>query len=224
MTSLLAGDLAILGWDDARGKPAWRAASTLNMGIAGALLLDAVLAEALRVEDDRVEVTGHLDEPVLQEVADTVAAFRRPPKVRRVVQRLATNKRKRAVIDRLAAEGVLRAEQHRLLGLFPVTRHPMAATEEAERLRAEVADLLTGRVDAHAVDDRLVMLAALAGSTSLVDSLVDRSERRDAKKRAKEFGEGDGISPAVREAIQAAQAATVAVIAAGSAASSSSSS
>jgi golgi phosphoprotein 3 len=224
MTSLLAGDLAILGWDDARGKPAWRASSTLNMGIAGALLLDAVLAEALRVEDERVEVTGHSDDPLLQEAVDMVSSFRRTPKVQRVVQRLATTKRRRAVIDRLVAEGTLRTEQRRVLGVFSVTRHPMAAIEEAERLRAEVADLLTDRIDAHAVDDRLVMLAALAGSTSLVDGLVDRSERRDAKKRAKEFGEGDGISPAVREAIQAAQAATVAVIAAGSAASSSSSS
>lgn len=223
MTSLLAGDLALLGWDDARGKAAWRASSTLNMGIAGALLLDAVLGEALRVEDDRVVVAGRADDPLLQDAVEVVAAYRRPPKVQRVVQRLATNKRKRSVIDRLVAQGVLRTEQHRVLGVFPVTRHPVTATEQAERLRAEVVALLTGRADADTVDDRLVM-AALAGSSSLIDGLVDRGERRDAKKRAKEFGQGDGISPAVREAIQAAQAATVAVIAAGSAASSSGSS
>jgi hypothetical protein len=171
-----------------------------------------------------VIVAGSAHDPLLREVLERVAAYRRPPKVRTVVQRLATSRRRRAVVDRMVAEGTLRTAQHRVLGLFPSTRHPMAATEHATRLRSEVADLLTGRTDPEAVDDRLVMLAALAGSSSLVDGLVDRGERRDAKKRAKRFGEGDGISPAVREAIEAAQAATVAIIAASGAAASSSSS
>jgi hypothetical protein len=224
MSSLLAVDLAVLGWDDARGKPAWRAASTLQSGIAGALLLDGVLTEALQVEDDRVVATGSACDPLLQEVVERVAAYRRPPKVRTVVQRLATGKRQRAVVARMVAEGILRAEQHRVLGLFPTTRHPMTATAHATQLRNDVAELLTGRTDPEAVADRLVMLAALAGSSSLIDGLVDRGERRDARKRAERFGEGDGISPAVREAIQAAQAATVAVIAASGAAASSGSS
>jgi hypothetical protein len=223
MSSLLAAALAVLGWDDARGKPAWRASSTLQTGIAGALLLDAVLAEVVAVEDDRVVVTSSVDDPLLHEVVERVGAYRRPPKVRTVIQRLATNRRRRAVVDRMVAEGTLRAEQHRVLGLVPTTRHPMVATEHASQLRAEVADLLIGRTDPETVDDRLVMLAALAGSSSLVDLLVERGERRAAKKRAKDFGEGDGISPAVREAIEAAQAATVAVIAASGAAASSSS-
>ncbi len=223
MTSLLASDLTVLAWDDTAGKPAWRGASTLRTGIAGALLLDAVLTEAVQVDDGRVVVTGRADEPLLQEVVDIVAAYRRPPKVSSAVQRLATGKRQRAVVDRLLTEGVLRSEQQRVLGIFPVTRHPMVATEAAAQLRTQVTELLTGRSDADLVDDRLVMLAALAGSSSLVDGLVDRGERREAKRRAKRFGEGDGISPAVREAIQAAQAATVAVIAASGAAASSSS-
>jgi hypothetical protein len=91
----------------------------------------------------------------------------------------------------------------------------MAATEHAAKLRAEVAALLTGDTDPETVHDRLVMLAAHAGSSSLVDGLVDHNQRRDAKKPAKRFGEGDGITPAVREAIAAAQAAAIAVIASG---------
>lgn len=223
MTSLLAGDLVVLAWDHDRGKPSWRVSSTLQTGVGGALLLDAVLDGVVSVEDGRVVVTGTPQDPLLGEVTRVADAYRRPPKVQSLVQRLGTGARQRAVVDRLVAEGVLRREQDRVLGLFPVTRHPLADPAVAADLRGQVVALLTGASAPEERDDRLVMLAALAGATSLVDELVDRGDRRAARKRAKEFSEGDGISPAVRDAIESAQAATIAAITAAGAASASSS-
>ena len=217
----LAFDLLLLSWDDDKGKPHWRSASGLSTGVGGALLLDAILAEAVTVEDDRVRSTGRSGlDPLVDEVVTDIARRARPPKLKSVVSRMASGRRVRAVRDRMVGDGILFRRETRVLGIFPMARHPPADPGQTEALRARIRHLLVGASDPEQADERDVILASLAGSTGALELLVARGERKQAKQRAEDFRDGTGVSEAVHAAIretQAVIAAGAAVVAAGGA-------
>lgn len=220
MARRLADDLVLLCWDDEKGKPHAKCSTGFSTGLAGALLIDTIAAGALEVgDDDRVGATGSRpDDPLLAAVVEDTQGTRRPKKVKDLVGHLDNRRRTVAVLDQMVAERVLRREDKRVLGLFPVTRRPTTDTRRAKAVRTEVRDLLLGRRRPGDGDGHAVMLAKLAESTGALNVLVERSDRREAKKRAKAFEVGSDVPEAVAKAIEQAQAAVVAAIAAGGAA------
>lgn len=207
---LLAEDLLVLCWDDAKGKPYSRCETALPAAVGGALVLDLVFGGAATVDDERL-VPGDVTpaDPLLTAVRDELAGARRPRKATNAIGSLGSGKRARAVRDRLVAAGVLRAERRRLLGLVPVTRYPLA-DPGATSVRQTVAELLTGAREPEDAGPRAVALAALAKPTEAVDVLVERDARKAARQRAEAFGEGHGVPEGVGEAVQRAQTAAVA--------------
>lgn len=162
MTRLLAEDLLLLCWDDEKGRLHQRCSTTVGPGVGGALVIDAVLAEALAITDDRVRVTGtDPGDPMLAGVM-AAAHRRRPPGVARLVQQVGTPGRYKAVRDRLVDRGVLSVDRRRLLGTVAYTRYPPADAVATEGMRETVRALLTGRVDPADADPRAVVLAGLA--------------------------------------------------------------
>lgn len=224
MERLLVEDLVLLCWQDEKGKPHSSCSTGFSTGLAGALLIDAMAAGALDVgDDDRVHPTGtRPTQPLLAAVVDDTQKARRPKKVKDLVGHLDNRRRTNAVLDHLVAQRVLRRQEQRVLGLFPVTRRPTVDVRRAKAVRGEVRDLLLGRRRPGDGDDHAVMLARLAQSTGALTVLVERRDRRAAKKRAKAFEVGSDVPEAVAKAIEQAQAAAMAAIAAGGAAAASS--
>ncbi len=220
---LIAEDLLLLCWDDAKGKVAGRCGQTLPAGVGGALVVQALLDEALVVEDGRVRPgTTQPDDPLVAEVVDDVARRRRPPRLRTVVQRQATTRRWHAVRDRLVDQGVLAPRRQRLLGLIPVTRHALVDPTRAASARATARALLLGqRAPADAAPEDLV-LAGLAAPVRALPLLVERQQVKEAKARAEDLNAGHGVPEAVGRVITEAQAAAMAAIAGAAAASGSS--
>lgn len=225
MARLLAEELLLLCWNDQKGAVDRRCSSTLTPGIGGALVIDALLAGALAVDNKRVRGTGtHVDEPLLAEVVAEADRRRRTPTVKKLVGRVGTPARTKRVRDRLVTSGVLRAERRRVLGLFPVTRFPAADPSTVAAVRTPVRFLLTGQRDPGDAETREVVLAGLTKPTNAVDLLVERSQRKHARQRAESFGEGYGVPDAVGQAIKDAQAAAMAAVTAAVSASSAASS
>jgi hypothetical protein len=226
MSGRLAEDLLLLCWHDERGNAHPACSSALPAGIGGALVLDALLAGTLELVDGRVTVTGDAPkDPLLAEVVTAVQGARRPPTMQKLIQRMGTSGRVNAVAERLAAAGVLRADERKVLWLFPVRRYPVADAGAVDEVRAQVRSLLAGEREPSPDDAHDTLLAALAEPTGATRVLFDdRSGRRDAERRAKSFGEGHGVPTAVSKVVQEAQAAALAAVAAAAAASSASSS
>ncbi|MFO7779051.1 MAG: GPP34 family phosphoprotein [Nitriliruptoraceae bacterium] len=122
---------------------------------------------------------------------------------------MGTTARREQVRDLLVSRGLLVPEERKVLGLFPVTRHRVAATQVVEPLADAVRDVLGGGRPA---GDREAALVALVGATAVLDRLVPRSDRRAARARAKELAEATPIAAAARDVIRETQAAMIATI------------
>jgi hypothetical protein len=166
--STVAEDFLLLTQDESSGRSLLDS-SRLEFCLGGALLLDLALRERVALVDERVSVvddasTGSaaLDDPgtgsALLDVAVWTIAHERPREPDHWVRHLGAGARE-AVEDGLVAQGVLRRDDHRALGLVPVHRTPVAD--------ARIEHDLLDRLNAAVVLDR-----PPAAQTAAVASLV----------------------------------------------------
>jgi hypothetical protein len=195
--------------------------SALGYALAGAALTELLLAGRLANRDGRLQVVSPAPtgDPVLDEVLRQVEAEPRPRKLKWWVSRLGGGGWRRPsvrnrLIDHLTSEGVLARDQERLLGLFPVTRHPPAEPTADDQARAAVRAVLVGGREP---DEPTAALVALVEAAGLVDACVGRSERRQARQRAKQIAAGDQVGEAVRRVQQEVMAAITAAVVASAA-------
>jgi hypothetical protein len=208
VTLLLHEQLLSRVLDDQKGTSQ---APHADPALAGALLLDVLHTGAVEVEDGQLTVTAATaPEGVLSDVVSTIAKepTSRSPRwwVEHLPRRLKPFLPRLA--ERLVQAGVLTEQQHKLLGLFSAAppfpeRDHVPEEEVAERLRA----VLVGERLPEADD---AVLAGLAGAVGLVETVVNKDDRKQAQRRAEELGEGNEVGEAARQAIKATQEAIIA--------------
>jgi hypothetical protein len=215
--AVLAEDLLLLLFDDDSGRPVVDG-TALDNALAGAVLLELV-------ESGRVSPAGPADDakegrllvrdasptgdPVLDQALDRLEA-KDPVKAQRAVQ-LLTKGLRPVVLERLADRGLVRREERKLLGIFPRTSWPAAATEHEQLVRARLAEVLVG---GQAPDAHTGGLVSLLSAINAVHKVV-RGDRKQLKARAVEVGTGAWAGDAVNKAVEAVQTAvTAAVVAA----------
>ena len=215
-----AGDLLLLTTDPTSGKSTIGSMES-DAVLGGAMLYDLVELGRLALEGKdkkaRVAVADRapVPDPAL-EAAFARVRDRKPAKAQNIVTRLGKHGQKN-LYSALAAEGSVRARDKKLFGIFPLTRHDvLAKVRRDDLLRRIRASLLQGQPP----DDETGPLIGLLSAGNLVKFVVDRPDRKRAKKRAAEIAEGDWASESVRAAIRAANAAMTAAIAASAAAAS----
>ncbi|MGH3434645.1 MAG: GOLPH3/VPS74 family protein [Thermocrispum sp.] len=206
---LLAEELLLLAYDDDTGRQEW--ASNLDFALAGAVLIelaDLGLVEVdgegrkarLAVRDTRP--TGH---PVLDEW-QTKVAEQEGRKPKDTVGKL-TSKLRERLLANLAERGILRKEQNKVLGLFPITRWPAQDSAHEQQLRSALHEALVGGVDPQ---PRVGALIALLQAIDAVAKVVDHADRKLARERAKRIAEGNWASDATRKAVEEMTAVVVA--------------
>ena len=214
---LLAEELLLLALDDERGTGG--PTSSFDGALAGAVLLDPVLAGRLRERDGALVPAGAgaLEPPLLDQALRVVRAEERPRDARHWLGALekALKPLRVRVAEGLVERGVLGEERGKVLGLFPRTRYPerdgAPEREPRERLRGI---LLAGAEP----DERSAALLGLLGPLGMVRGLVPREERKRAEARAKEAARRGSVDAALSDAIQAAQTAVLTATIAASAA------
>jgi hypothetical protein len=175
-----------------------RAAALTDLLLAGALADNAGKARALPGRA--------VADPLLAAVHEQIAASR-PRSWRRWVSRR-HGRMKRDVRDRLAAEGWIRVEPRRILGIVPMAAVTVRDPRVVKRLASMVSAALRDPVGQ--VDPRDAALVALAAAGEL-KTVLPRARRRQHKERIARLSERVGPVPkALRKAIQAAQAAAAA--------------
>jgi hypothetical protein len=208
----LVDDIMLLAYDDTTGRSR---VGHLEFAIAGAALLELVLAERVDLVEGKIQVNDRT--PIGQAVPDAALAAlaadkRRKPKS--AVQRLAKGAKRRA-LDDLAARGLMRVEQDRVLGLFPFRRHRPVAPG----LKTDARFRLASAVDlGRAADARTAGLGALVYALNMERIVFPDRKKSQVRPVLKAISEGSWASEATRAAIQAAQAAVIAAISAATAA------
>jgi Golgi phosphoprotein 3 (GPP34) len=127
-----------------------------------------------------------------------------------VIRPLSKNLRQ-SLYQRLADGGVVRAEQGRILGVFPTHRWPAQDASHEAEVRRLVTQVLTQQT---APDARTAALIALLHVLRCEDKIVDPGQyglsKRELRARAEEIAKGNWASEAVRKAIEEMVAAVVA--------------
>jgi len=206
---LLAEDLLLLLTNDATGK-LLLPAEQVDIALGGANLLELTLLERVGLDESKRVVVydrSSTGDPILDGALGVIGARQgRNPKA--VVEPLGKNLRT-VLYARLVAEGVLRAEESKVLGIFPVHRWPAARAEHEEHLRTQLTQVL---VQQTTPDSRTAALVSLLHSLKSEHRVVDPKEhgltRKELQRRA-EVSTGDWASEAVREAIEAVMAAVI---------------
>lgn len=190
----------------------------LAYGLAGAVLVELVLAGRVAVADDgrrggsRVGVmtTAPLGDQLLDPALQRIAGLRQPVAAQRAVTTLAKGLTG-ALRDGLVGRGVLRVEEGRTLGIFPHHAWPAVDSAHEAGVRAALWDVVViGRTPT----DREVSLVSLLQAMGQVPKVLaaDGMSARQLQDRAKAISEGNVGGDAVRRAIQAANDAVMAAI------------
>lgn len=219
---LLAEDLLLLLTDDDTGKLA-TSGGEVDVALGGALLAELALMQRVdvagldeRVREGRLVVRdpGPTGEDLLDE-ALAVVRQEEGKKPQSVVTRLGKGTRVR-LYEGLVAVGVLRAEDDRVLGIFPAHRWP---SEDAAHESSVRADLVTAFREGETAAARTGALIALLLSLKAVHKAVDPSSvglsRKELNANAKRIAAGDWAARAVRQAIDSTNAAIIAVASTG---------
>lgn len=221
MDLLLAEQLLLLALDDVRGRDSTPWAG--EAGLAAALLLDLGRRDLLQMaDDDELVVLTDAEAPEHPLLRDVHLAILSSPKCRSAqkwVERLPRDLKPLRVrlAEVLVERGVLSEQRSHLLGILPRTRFPTADPVPEDDVRRRLVEVLVG---GRTPTQDEALLIGLVEPVGLVDRVVPRRSRSDARRRAKTIGEqgvaGTALPDAVRQ-LQAAcySAAVVSVIAAG---------
>ncbi|HET6529292.1 MAG TPA: GPP34 family phosphoprotein [Actinoplanes sp.] len=210
----LPEQFALLAYDD-DGAPVTDG-THLDNGLGGAVLLELALAGKVDVADKNVVVLdpAPTGDPLIDRALERIAGDK-PGKPGHWVSSFAKNTRD-AVMDGLAAQGVVRREKDKVLLVFPRTRYPAthgveppAESEARQRMIAAVAG--TGPVE-----PRTAALCALVAATDLDKRVFRDMDRTQVKARLKEIGQGAWAATAVKKSIEEIQSAIMIAVVAGS--------
>jgi hypothetical protein len=214
---ILAEDVLLLLIDDFSGKQVVDS-TRLDLALAGGMLLDLTTLRRVDVSgpDEQVKAgrvvvrdaqpTGDLG---LDEALRRIGAMG-PKKPENMLPTLAKGLRQ-ALLANLVERGILRAQEGRILGIFPTRSWPAVDSDHERQVRTGLQDVLVaGRTPA----PREAALVSLLQAIDQVPKVLGNVgvPARELRRRAKDVSNGGFADAAVRRAVQAVNAATTAAI------------
>ncbi|MFE4632463.1 GPP34 family phosphoprotein [Streptomyces sp. NPDC056773] len=210
MTITLAEEITLLSLDDESGSVKQRQA--VGWAVAGALLLELVLAERVRVSGKYLEVVDKspTGEELLDGRAESIRAWMRGRPKRRVSEWLTKDQAKAigAAVERLTARGVVVEEQRKALGMFPVRRYPEADGAVERALRERLAAAVQKGAEP---DERTASLITVIHAADLHGLAFPGAPRKEIKARTAEIAEGQWAAESIRTAIRDMRLAMAAI-------------
>jgi hypothetical protein len=194
----LPARLYLLAWDTARPELAGTA-HLHHLVRAGALT--ELAQRGLLTDEDGIATPVDMDSRTGDAVLDGLLELVRESRPHR--WRTWVTLRARVTLDavreHLVAEGYLRAERKRVLGVFPSVDHVLEHPAVVEALREEARHVLEGPVPVAEVSGRDAAVVALAAAARLRTLLPD-GDGGPFERRLEELADRGGVAtPALRE-------------------------
>jgi Golgi phosphoprotein 3 (GPP34) len=216
---LLAEDLLLLVTDDDSGKLSV-SMEQVDLGLGGATLVELTLMD--RVDLSREGDPGKPGRIVVRDASPTgdavldaalaILVERQGKKPSAVITPLSRHLR-RTLYERLADSGVIRAEEDRILGVFPSHTWPTQDPRHEAGVRGLVTDALVHQATP---DTRTAALIALIHALRCEHKIVDPGQydlsKPQLRARAAEIATGSWASEAVRRVIDELIAAVVVAV------------
>lgn len=216
-TITLAEEIMLLSLDDESGVVRQR--QSVAPALAGAILLELVLAERVSISGKHLELrsTEPTGEPLLDGRIRLIETWMRGLGRRRVADWLTKDYMKATgpVLERLGERGLVAEQVRKVLGVFPQRRYPEVDGTVERALRERLATAVLGNVRP---DDRTAGLIALLHGAKLHRLAFPEHSPAAVKPRMAEIADGQWAADGVRAAIRDMQAAMVVMMAATAAA------
>ncbi|MER7731998.1 GPP34 family phosphoprotein [Streptomyces erythrochromogenes] len=216
-TITLAEELVLLSLDDESG--AVRQRQALAPALAGAILLELVLAERVSISGKHLELrsTEPIGEPLLDGRLRLIETWLHRLGRRRVADWLMKDYMKATtpVLERLCERGLVAEQVRKVLGVFPQRRYPEVDGTVERALRERLAAAVLGNARP---DDRTAGLIALLHGAKLHRLAFPDHSPAAVKPRMAEIADGQWAAEGVRAAVRDMQAAMVVIMAATAAA------
>jgi hypothetical protein len=208
---LLAEEFLLLCFDDQTGKKII-SSDKIEPGLGGALLLELALQERIGVTGESagwrqrrrlmITDTTPTDDAELDSALAKLQKLE-GEKIKALISKVSgkriTKGLQRRLLERLAADGVLRLEHGNVLGIFPATMWPTSDIGPEEGVRGR---LHTALIAGLTPTERTVALIGLLDATGLLTKVVPSDDKKSLRRRAKELTEGDWAARAVKQAIE----------------------
>lgn len=214
---MLATDLLLLALDDERGTVLPQAATGLDCGLAGAIVMELALRGRFRIDNEALSTIRHATGDALLDDALQVIAATPGRNLSHWVWHLSRGLGglRQRLLDRLVAQGTLKKCGQRVLLLFHQTVYPERDARVEHDIRTRVDDvLLRGQVP----DAQTACLIHLAAACRVTDAIYPRDQHATIEARINALGDA-GIAGAnaiaglvARAETQAVAAATMAAI------------
>ena len=205
-------EIMLLALRDEEGTIA--AGPTYQYAIGAAVLAELLLSQRIVVAQSGkkklVELVSSIpfDEPLLDHCLEKVATAKRRAALQTWVSRFAAVKSlKHLIAKRLCQQGILRADEDKVLLIFTRKIYPEVNPEPERKLIERLREAIF--TDATDVDSRTVVLVSLANSASLLNVVFDKKMLKARKARIERIVNGEITGKAAQEAIQAMQAAVM---------------
>lgn len=225
MTLTLAEQLLLIATHDQKGSILMAGATAVPYGIAGAILLELSMKKRILWREKRLVVVDRKPNgDLLQDQAlEMIAIAPKEKDAKYWVSRLPRKIKKldRCVYESLVERGILTHVEKHFLWVIPYQRYPERDPQPERLVREKLYDLIRGRI---MPNERLLALLSLVYACGLLNEIVPKGERREAKKAVKEMLAGDTVGKAVKAVVDEINAAVMAAIIASTAASSAASS
>jgi hypothetical protein len=209
----LAEALLLLATDDATGEVSTNSGA-LNFGLAGATIAELVEEGRLMIAGGHLMTTGEstTGDIVLDDALARIGESKKPRDAKYWVRKLANNKLKDQILDRLVGQGMLRREEHRILWVFPTNRYPAIDTSAEATIRDEVRAAVFGYESGATIKPHTAAIIGLLHGCKLDDTVFDRQERKQYKRQIEEISKSEAMGETVAKVVRDAEAATAAAI------------
>lgn len=209
----LMEEILLLSLKEEKGSLYFTASTGIDLCLTGALLMELELMKRIKVDKKTLEVidrsstkNSRLDAALKQ--IDSSKRLHPPyywvSKLRGSMRRL-----RKELLEELVDKGLLREEEHQFLVFFHTNRYPLRDIRAKKDLLDRVQKVL---LRGEKPQVRTIKLVGLIHACSLIGSLFDKEERKEARKAAKEISKADVLSEAVKKAIQNQNASSTAAV------------
>ena len=208
-------EIMLLALRDEEGTIA--AGPTYEYAVGAAVLAELLLSQRIVVDQsgkkklvDLVS-SAPLGEPLLDQCLEKITTAKRRAVLQTWVSRFASVKNlKHLIAKRLCQQGILRADEDKVLLIFTRKIYPEVNPEPERKLIERLREAIF--TDAADIDPRTVVLASLANSAGILRVVFDKKMLKARKARIERIVNGDITGKAAQEAIQAMQAAVMVAV------------
>ncbi len=209
----LSDELFLLSLEDKKNGLGFSNRFELPYAMAGALLFELVQQGKIRLEGKKLVVTNATPtgSPLLDEMLEKMAAARKPKKTADWLMGFGEKAKKlrKAALEDLVGQGILRAEEQSWLWVIPYTGYREQDSSAKYGLKLRLRAVVLG---GEKVDEHTAALLCLGRAAGLLDHVFTRDELRQASKRVEALVKDDAVGQAVQEAIDAVSAAVAASV------------